>query len=193
MLCSSTSHRHLAEPAAVLLRDGQIRTRPGALGSNPLDRLCGPSGSDRDRRELEKKKAGGCGLGPPPGNTSCPASSASVTGGGGGTPTPAGTSRELSASSLQSELRVRWPSYRHNVTLLHRIDRYPSPPRPVLLSNSPKISVPHGAFRYLCFGVEEQHPLLADADHARGGTATMTDLLGQESVGAKQRSGAQNL
>lgn len=45
----------------------------------------------------------------------------------------------------------------------------------------------------LCFGVKEQHPLLANVDHAWGGTAALTDLLGQESAGAKQRQGAQEL
>lgn len=48
-------------------------------------------------------------------------------------------------------------------------------------------------WRYLCFGVKEQHPLLADADHAGRGTAPLAHLLGQEGVRAKQRHGAQKL
>lgn len=46
---------------------------------------------------------------------------------------------------------------------------------------------------YLCFGVKEQHPFLADANHAWGGTATLADLLSQENIGAKQWQGGQNL
>ncbi len=46
---------------------------------------------------------------------------------------------------------------------------------------------------YLCFGMKEQHPILADADQAWRGTGTVADLLGEENVGAKIRHGGQNL
>lgn len=42
--------------------------------------------------------------------------------------------------------------------------------------------------------MKEQNPVLADADHAGGGTALLAaDLLGQEMVGAKQRHGDHKL
>lgn len=46
---------------------------------------------------------------------------------------------------------------------------------------------------YLIPGIDEQHPLLADADHARRGTTFLADLLGHEIVGTKQRQGGQDL
>lgn len=46
---------------------------------------------------------------------------------------------------------------------------------------------------HLISGVDEQHPLLADADHTWRGTTFLADLLGHEIVGTKQRQGGQDL